>query len=1131
MTRHLLEGVMSAILPSSAEASSFADAGTREDMAKPETFERAGLLQRAIDAVFGYDFFLSYSHSDGMAYPARLKNRLEAVAFKVFLDQTEYTPGIELQRETRRQVKKASKFVVVARPAALKSKWVLREVETALAIGRTPLLIDVNGAVQSAPDDAKLAAMARDNDWLRLEESIDDDAPSDHAVAELIRSFGSTRQETKRRRMFAAATAVLAAVAALAVWEAIVATQERNDALRAQSRYLVGRSQEAVAGKRGHIGTLLALEAMPDRRGGRDRPFLREAERALYGALQVDRSVLALNGRCTFAPDFSRATCTKPDGSVRLIEVPGGREIGRYEEMTNVKFSPAGARLAIRSNKKGSHILLLDSGSGKQIADLGVGNDFEFNASSELLVTTADKTGQVVDPTTGQRLHSFDGESARFSASGIHLVVERARVSSIMDASSGRPIWKYSKDPKAHTGGKVAFTADESLIAGFTTSGEIQIVNARRAQVMSTLGECYRNPIGLLFSPDGERLAVLAEGSTSADLWNPKTGTRFATLAGDGRLDNLTFSPDSNRIAASTSNNDTAASVGKLWDARTGKDIATLNGHTNAINGIVFSPRQATFVTFSEDTRLKLWDAATGAFIADMIGHTAAVKEARFSPDGRTIVSLTAWETHVPFDFTARLWDGGTGQLLAVLEHDGAEWEAGFSPDGKRIYTNAEGDSARVWAASGATPLVVASISTGPAGTFAISPDGSQVAVAAANEVKIWETVNGAIALVLKGHEAGINHMVFDATGTRLATASSDKTARIWNVRPGQSSIVLKGHDGPVRKSYFSGDGTRLVTESSDGTARVWDATTGIQIAVASGLTGEAATTVISNDGRYLVVISGKAGSTNARLLDARTGRQLADLGAAYDVIINLDGSRLVALDYNGSRLWDIATVSAVMSGAIKSGAETAVFSRDGERLITYDKPTLTLRSGKTGATIAELDDYPFGVYAKFSSNSEQVLVTASGQDLSQNVVRIYDARTGKPVNGREVDQPLIGTAAAYSFDKKRIAVGHEDGTVRIFDSATLETVALFEPPPDGEPSGDAAFNQDGTRVISSLQFRAAKEDTIMVWRAFPDAQSLVNFAKDFVPRCLTREEREQSYLVPDPPRWCADMRKWPYDH
>ena len=164
-------------------------------------------------------------------------------------------------------------------------------------------------------------------------------------------------------------------------------------------------------------------------------------------------------------------------------------------------------------------------------------------------------------------------------------------------------------------------------------------------------------------------------------------------------------------------------------------------------------------------------------------------------------------------------------------------------------------------------------------------------------------------------------------------------------------------------------------------------------------------------------------------------------------------------------------------------------------------------------------------------AGAEQVLVTASGQDLSQNVVRIYDARTGKPVNGREVDQPLIGTAAAYSFDKKRIAIGHEDGTVRIFDAATLETVALFEPPPDGEPSGDAAFNQDGTRVISSLQFRAAKEDTIMVWRAFPDVQSLVNFAKDFVPRCLTREEREQSYLVPDPPRWCADMRKWPYDH
>ena len=41
-------------------------------------------IQRAVDWVFGYDFFISYSHRDGLGYPRRLKERLEQTGFKGF---------------------------------------------------------------------------------------------------------------------------------------------------------------------------------------------------------------------------------------------------------------------------------------------------------------------------------------------------------------------------------------------------------------------------------------------------------------------------------------------------------------------------------------------------------------------------------------------------------------------------------------------------------------------------------------------------------------------------------------------------------------------------------------------------------------------------------------------------------------------------------------------------------------------------------------------------------------------------------------------------------------------------------------------------------------------------------------
>jgi tetratricopeptide (TPR) repeat protein len=189
-----------------------------------------GLIARTVDWVFGYDFFISYSHGDGMRLPRRLKERLEHAGFRVFLDQTEYVAGADLRRETRRQVVKSRKIVVIGRAGALKSEWVKREVDVALAHDKIPVILNLNGAVEAAPPDAILATMARERDWLRLTETLDDPdgEPSDQTISELVRGFNHTRQETKRQRIFATAATVLALTAAVATWQAIVAVRART---------------------------------------------------------------------------------------------------------------------------------------------------------------------------------------------------------------------------------------------------------------------------------------------------------------------------------------------------------------------------------------------------------------------------------------------------------------------------------------------------------------------------------------------------------------------------------------------------------------------------------------------------------------------------------------------------------------------------------------------------------------------------------------------------------------------------------------------------------------------------------------------------------------------------------------
>ena len=101
--------------------------------------------------MFGYDYFISYSHADGMEYPAGLAARLEQSGFRVFLDSSDYHAGDDLMAGTRQRVQMSTYLVLVAGPHALRSVWVLRELQSHVGAGRPPIVINLNHALDS-PD-------------------------------------------------------------------------------------------------------------------------------------------------------------------------------------------------------------------------------------------------------------------------------------------------------------------------------------------------------------------------------------------------------------------------------------------------------------------------------------------------------------------------------------------------------------------------------------------------------------------------------------------------------------------------------------------------------------------------------------------------------------------------------------------------------------------------------------------------------------------------------------------------------------------------------------------------------------------------------------------------------------------
>ncbi|KAI0111140.1 WD40-repeat-containing domain protein [Nemania sp. FL0031] len=104
----------------------------------------------------------------------------------------------------------------------------------------------------------------------------------------------------------------------------------------------------------------------------------------------------------------------------------------------------------------------------------------------------------------------------------------------------------------------------------------------------------------------------------------------------------------------------------------------TCHGHSRPVPHISFSPLEKDesyyLISACKDGNPMLRDGQTGDWIGTFIGHKGAVWQARLSPDASTAATASA-------DFTAKIWDTHTGELLCTLQHDHIVRAISYPPD------------------------------------------------------------------------------------------------------------------------------------------------------------------------------------------------------------------------------------------------------------------------------------------------------------------------------------------------------------------------------------------------------------------------------------------------------------------
>jgi WD40 repeat protein len=263
-------------------------------------------------------------------------------------------------------------------------------------------------------------------------------------------------------------------------------------------------------------------------------------------------------------------------------------------------------------------------------------------------------------------------------------------------------------------------------------------------------------------------------------------------------------------LIASGSNDSTA----KVWDAKSGKKLFTLEGHDFTVIDVAFHPDGKHLATASGDTTIKIWNLTTGKEIRTLAGHTHHVERVAYNPDGTSLASSSE-------DGTVRIWDPSTGNARTTFRgHRVRVISLAFRPDGRRIASGSGDGIVLIWnPADGeiewSLPERAASIS--------YSADGKYLATACGKSVKLWESSSGKLLRTFDGHTENVESVAFSPDGKHIASTSWDKLVKIWGVSAGRELVSFKAHPEWVNAVAYSPDGKRLATGSEDKTIRIWD--------------------------------------------------------------------------------------------------------------------------------------------------------------------------------------------------------------------------------------------------------------------------------------------------------------------
>lgn len=423
---------------------------------------------------------------------------------------------------------------------------------------------------------------------------------------------------------------------------------------------------------------------------------------------------------------------------------------------------------------------------------------------------------------------------------------------------------------------KMRFSPNGKYISGYTTRSDNYCLELWSVETGKKIKRLSNNSSLKTFSYSSNSEYIIASFySDCIILYNTRTGEeKFKIQFPDSFIYIISCSPNNDFFAFQEDYDKIS-----IYDLTTGHYVKGFEYFfAPGLIHLDVSPNGKNFASGSDYSHnVKIWNIETGTLVNELEGHTDTILSITYSPDGRYIASGSR-------DGTVRLWCALTGkELKKFFGHKYGTVVSAFSTNGKFLFVNPfssnDGETSKIWDIETGKEVVVDGL-----GCFlGYNESKSLCCFRGENStVRIYNTLTGKIVSILRGHADLVDSVSYSPDDKYVAT-SDGEAIRIWEIKTGRE---IKKLNTCTWVKGFSLDGNYIIGQYFDGDYMKWNLKTGkIMTAPSSDIEKFSYNICYASNKRNIISSDYKSGII--RILDAETNSLIYTIlhGKDYDYL------------------------------------------------------------------------------------------------------------------------------------------------------------------------------------------------------------------------------------------------------